>query len=133
MHLLNLIIKIFINEIFDKGCHNCLQYQRIRMLTIFTLAEVIISYLTILCCIQNVLGLFQNNKQMDAHVIFAMENIGQKMCLRECTRYKGCSGVNYRADTLTCQLLSVSLPGDTLNDSEGFSFSNLDNYTPVRF
>ncbi|VDI66500.1 ficolin [Mytilus galloprovincialis] len=67
---------------------------------------------------------------MDAHVIFAMENIGQKMCLRECTRYKGCSGVNYRADTLTCQLLSVSLPGDQLKDSEGFSFSNLDNYTP---
>ncbi|CAC5393852.1 unnamed protein product [Mytilus coruscus] len=58
-----------------------------------------------------------------------MENTGQKMCLRECTHYKGCSGVNYSGDTLTCQLLSVSLPGDQLIYSEGFSFANLDNYT----
>ncbi|CAG2223590.1 unnamed protein product [Mytilus edulis] len=66
---------------------------------------------------------------MDAHVIFALENRGPNMCLRECKHYKGCSGVNYRRDTLTCQLLSVSLPGDQLKDSEGFSFANLDIYT----
>ncbi|VDI66499.1 Hypothetical predicted protein [Mytilus galloprovincialis] len=66
---------------------------------------------------------------MEAHVIFAMENRGPNMCIRECTHYKGCNGVNYRRDTLTCQLLYVSLPGDKLEDSEGFSFANLDNYT----
>ncbi|XP_071140724.1 microfibril-associated glycoprotein 4-like [Mytilus edulis] len=99
------------------------------MLTIFTLRLVTISYLTISWNIQNVLGLFQKNKQMGANVIFEMENRGPTMCLRECTHYKGCSGVNYRRDTLTCQLLSVSLPGDQLKYSEVFSFSDIYNFT----
>ncbi|CAC5393846.1 FCN [Mytilus coruscus] len=66
---------------------------------------------------------------MDAHVIFAIENRGPNMCIRECTHYKGCSGVNYRRDTLTCQLLSISLPGDQITYSEWFSFADVNNYT----
>lgn len=115
----------------NKTLHNYLQEKRRRM---FILKLVTISYLTLSCYIQNVLVLFlQKDKQMEAHVIFAMENRGPNMCIRECTHYKGCNGVNYRRDTLTCQLLSVSLPGDKLEDSEGFSFANLDNYTLVSF
>ncbi|XP_052090824.1 neurogenic locus notch homolog protein 1-like [Mytilus californianus] len=74
-------------------------------------------------------GNFHKNKHMDSHVIIAKDKIGPKLCVKDCTLYKGCNGVNYIRDGLTCELLSISYPDDKLVYGNGIYFTNITEWT----
>ncbi|CAC5414340.1 NOTCH1 [Mytilus coruscus] len=59
----------------------------------------------------------------------AYKNIGPKRCVKECMSHNGCNAVNFRTETLVCELLTVSYPGDQLSNVSGYSFTELDRWT----
>ncbi|VDI45686.1 Hypothetical predicted protein, partial [Mytilus galloprovincialis] len=61
-------------------------------------------------------GTFQMNKRMNGHVIHILSDMGAKMCVRRCHRYKDCNTVNYLPQLLKCQLLALSAEDDNLID-----------------
>lgn len=76
-------------------------------------------------------GNFQKNRHMDSHVIIAKDKIGPKMCIKDCIAYKGCNGVNYIRDGITCEMLSISYPDDKLLYRNGEYFTNISGWTQV--
>ncbi|VDI67186.1 Hypothetical predicted protein, partial [Mytilus galloprovincialis] len=62
---------------------------------------------------------------MDSLIILTRENIGPKMCIRECLRIKNCNGVNFQKDSLNCELLSDSSLNSQFVNTQGYSYSNI--------
>ena len=76
-------------------------------------------------------GTFQKNKYMDSPVVIAYNNVGPKMCIKDCMLYKECNGINYLRDTLSCELLQISYPGDQTITRIGSHFTEIDNWKKV--
>ncbi|XP_062583921.1 uncharacterized protein LOC134245659 [Saccostrea cucullata] len=61
------------------------------------------------------------NKRLKEHIMDELSPLGFKMCLRECSVRTICKSLNFRQNTLTCELSSSDVeshPGDLLHDSE---------------
>lgn len=78
-------------------------------------------------------GSFQNHNHMDTYVMISYKNIGPKMCVKECMSHNGCNSVNFRTETLVCESLTVSYPGDQLSNVSGYSFTEINRWTQVGF
>ncbi|VDI11148.1 Hypothetical predicted protein [Mytilus galloprovincialis] len=83
----------------------------------------------ILQCTSEVIsdGTFQIHKRMNGHVIHILSNMGAKMCLRHCYRYKDCNAVNYLPQLLKCQLLALTAEDDNLISDTKYMFANMTN------
>ncbi|XP_076084635.1 uncharacterized protein LOC143055388 [Mytilus galloprovincialis] len=66
---------------------------------------------------------------MDTYVMISYKNIGPKMCVKECMSHNGCNSVNFRTETLVCESLTVSYPGDQLSNVSGYSFTEINRWT----
>ena len=99
---------------------------------------LILLYLKICACskcdiIVNVTGgFFTENVYMDAYVIRAHSGTGEKMCVRDCLMQSDCNAINFRQKDWSCELLSVSYPGDQLTSAPEYSYSNISQWTMVR-
>ncbi|XP_063406569.1 uncharacterized protein LOC134690538 [Mytilus trossulus] len=73
-------------------------------------------------------GYFQQNKKMGSRIILTRDNIGPKMCIRECLRINICKGINIHKDSLQCELLSDSNLNSQLVSAQGYSYSNITDW-----
>lgn len=76
-------------------------------------------------------GYFQKNKKMGSRIILTRDNIGPKMCIRECLRINICKGINIHKDSLQCELLSDSNLNSQLVSAQGYSYSNITDWKMV--
>lgn len=76
-------------------------------------------------------GNFLQNKRMDSCIISTRNNIGPKMCIRDCLRIKNCKGINFHKDFLNCELLTVSNSESQLISKPGFMYSHITDWTMV--
>lgn len=107
---------------------NCISFTaNMRIIVIYFL------FLKFRNCFQRTLegGQFQQNKKMDSLIILTRENIGPKMCIRECLRIKNCNGVNFQKDSLNCELLSDSSLNSQFVNTQGYSYSNIADWKMV--
>lgn len=75
------------------------------------------------------IGTVLDNAYQDTDVILAYDNMGLKMCGRECLYQDQCSAVNYIPATLVCELLEA---GGTLETVFGSLYSSINTWTMVR-
>ncbi|VDI11161.1 Hypothetical predicted protein [Mytilus galloprovincialis] len=76
-------------------------------------------------------GTFQINKRMNGHVIHILSDMGAKMCVRHCHRYKDCNAVNYLPQILKCQLLALTAEDKNLISDTNYMFANMTNLDMV--
>ncbi|CAC5422594.1 unnamed protein product [Mytilus coruscus] len=65
---------------------------------------------------------------MNSRIILTRDNIGPKMCIRECLRIKNCNGINFHKDILKCELLSDSNLKSQLVSTPGYSYSDISDW-----
>ena len=87
----------------------------------------------ILQCASEVIsdGTFEINKRMNGHVIHILSNMGAKMCVRHCHRYKDCNAVNYLPQILKCQLLALTAGDENLIVDSEYMFGYITNWNMV--
>ncbi|XP_052090448.1 neurocan core protein-like [Mytilus californianus] len=101
-----------------------------KVINISTFDWLILLGFQILQCTSELIsgGTFHIKKRMNGHIIQILSNMGAKMCLRHCHRYKDCNAVNYLPELLKCQLLALTAEDDHLILDSEYMFSNMTNW-----
>ena len=76
-------------------------------------------------------GRFVKDTYMDTYVIVSYDQVGPRMCVADCMMYTDCNAVNYRPDTLHCQLLTETNPVNQPLNRTGSYYSQLEHWRKV--
>lgn len=76
-------------------------------------------------------GYFNENKYSNAETVDTKEDIGPKMCIRECSRINACTAVNYFRSELKCEFLNVDFPQPLLQTKRGSFYTEIERWQMV--
>jgi hypothetical protein len=74
---------------------------------------------------------FQKLEYRDSTVLSMFHNHGPLKCIQACKRRSGCDAVNYKRDTLVCEVLETPSTDDRILTDDSYWFANKSHWNLV--
>ncbi|CAG2245295.1 unnamed protein product [Mytilus edulis] len=82
--------------------------------------------LTMVCLVAG--GSFHSGQYLESQILRVFFNVGPRMCMSRCTRYAGCTALNFVKSHLYCELLNATQQAKTI-DKEHYMYSKMSTWT----